>query len=289
MVKIEIPVIKKRAFRPTGKIHIMNKLTILLLFLVVSACKQNSKPVNTEEPVQKEMSESRPQYPDAMVQVFEAHGGLKEWRAQRTLSFVLPKPNLPETHTVDLWSRMDRIDTEQFSMGFDGKKEWLLDTDKTYKGDVGFYHNLMFYFYAMPFVLADDGIIYSEAEDLEYDGKSYPGIKIAYQSGVGASSKDEYYIHFDPKSHKMAWLGYTVTYRSGKSSDNVRWINYNDWQEVNGVILPKSITWHKYEGRKIMEPASTMNFKEVRLSEEPKPKEFYEKPNNGEYVTIKEN
>ncbi len=267
----------------------MNKLTILLLFLVISACKQNSKPVKTEEPVQEEMSESKPQYPDALVKVFDAHGGLNQWKKQRTLSYVLPKPKLPETHTIDLWSRKDRIDTEQFSMGFDGKEAWLLDTDKTYKGDVGFYHNLMFYFYAMPFVLADDGIIYSEAEAISYDGKSYPGIQIAYKSGVGASSKDEYYIHFDPETHQMAWLGYTVTYRSGESSDNVRWINYNDWQEINGVILPKSITWHKYEERKIMEPASTVNFEEVGLSENSKPEAFYVKPENGEYVPVKMN
>ena len=61
---------------------------------------------------------------------------------------------------------------------------------------------------------------------------------------VGASSKDEYFIHFDADTHQMAWLGYTVTYRSGESSDNVKWIRYNDWQEVNGLALPKSITWH---------------------------------------------
>ncbi|WP_437396761.1 DUF6503 family protein [Flagellimonas lutimaris] len=262
----------------------MNKLTILLLFLVISACKQNSKPVKAEEPAQEEMSESKPQYPDALVKVFDAHGGLGQWKKQRTLSFVLPKSKLEETHTIDLWSRMDKVETEQFTMGFDGSKTWLLDTDETYKGDVVFYHNLMFYFYAMPFVLADDGIVYSETEDLEYEGKSYPGVKIAYQSGVGASSKDEYYIHFDPDTHQMTWLGYTVTYRSGETSDNVRWINYKDWQELNGVVLPKSITWHKYEGRKIMEAASTVTFEDVALSTTPKPNGFYAKPEDGNFT-----
>ena len=289
MVKIAIPVIKKRPFRPTGKIHIMKKLTILVLFLVVSACKQTPKADKVEEPIPQEMTEPNPNYPDAMAKVFDAHGGLEQWKKQRTLSYVLPKPELPETHTVDLWSRKDRIDTKQFSMGFDGKEAWLLDADETYKGDVGFYHNLMFYFYAMPFVLADDGIIYSEAEAISYDGKSYPGIQIAYESGVGASSKDEYYIHFDPETHQMRWLGYTVTYRSGESSDNVKWIRYDDWQEVNRLILPKSITWHKYEGREIMEPASTVNFEDATLIENSKPESFYEKPENGEYVPIKMN
>ncbi len=265
----------------------MNKLTILLLILGISACKQNTKPTKLEEPVQQEISESKAKYPDAMVKVFDAHGGLEQWKKQRTLSFVLPKPELSETHTIDLWSRRDRIDTEQFSMGFDGEKAWLLDTGENYKGDAGFYHNLMFYFYAMPFVLADDGIIYTKAEALEFEGKNYPGLKIAYRSGVGASSKDEYYIHFDPETHQMAWLGYTVTYRTGESSDNVRWINYGNWQEVDGLLLPKSITWHKYEGRKIKEPASTVTFEEITLSETSKPKAFYAKPESGTFVSVK--
>ncbi|MBR9853051.1 MAG: hypothetical protein GYB37_00520 [Algicola sp.] len=267
----------------------MNKLTILLLFLGLSACKQNPKTNKIEAPAQQQVSEPEAKYPNALAKVFDAHGGLKQWKAQRTLSFVLPKPELPETHTVDLWTRMDRIDTDSFAMGFDGKQAWLLDIDENYKGDVGFYHNLMFYFYAMPFVLADDGIMYSETEDLKYEGKSYPGIKIAYRSGVGASSKDEYFIHFDADTHKMAWLGYTVTYRSGESSDNVRWINYKDWQSVNGLQLPKAITWHKIEGKNILEPVSTVSFEEVGLSENSKPAIFYSKPKAGQYVDIKMN
>lgn len=267
----------------------MNKLTILLLFIGLTACKQNLKTEKNETPVQQELVVDEAVYPDALTKVFDAHGGLKQWKSQRTISFVLPKPNQSETHTIDLWSRKDRIDTEQFSMGFDGEQAWLLNESGNYEGDAGFYHNLMFYFYAMPFVLADEGILYSATEDLEYDGKKYPGLQIAYESGVGASSKDEYFIYYDPESHQMAWLGYTVTYRSGESSDNVKWIHYDNWQEVNGLVLPKSITWHKYEGRTIMEPASTVNFEEVMLSEDAKPSAFYEKPENGEYVPIKMN
>lgn len=264
----------------------MNKLTILLLFIGLTACKQNPKTEKNETPVQQEMVVDEAVYPDALTKVFEAHGGLKQWKAQRTLSFVLPKPNLPETHTIDLRTRMDRIDTDQFSMGFDGERAWLLNGSGSYEGDAGFYHNLMFYFYGMPFVLADDGIMYSATEDLAYEGKRYPGLQIAYESGVGASSKDEYYIHFDPESNKMTWLGYTVTYRSGESSDNVRWIHYADWQEVNGLVLPKSITWHNYEGSKILEPASTITFESVTVSENPREDDFYVKPENGEYVPV---
>ncbi|MCB0371989.1 MAG: hypothetical protein KDD31_03145 [Muricauda sp.] len=265
----------------------MKKTTILLATLALFACKQSPKNEknNTSETITEAMEESH--YPEQMMKVFEAHGGVQLWKQQRTLSFVLPKPNQPETHTIDLWSRKDRIDMGTNSIGFDGQQVWLLDPDGTYKGDPVFYHNLMFYFYAMPFVFADDGIMYSATEDLEFEGKMYPGLKIAYKTGVGASSNDEYYIHFDPDTQQMAWLGYTVTYRSGEKSDNVRWIRYHDWQRINGVLLPKAITWHKYEGRTILEPQSTVGFEEVSLDTNPKEDSFYAKPSGANFVPLK--
>jgi len=220
----------------------------------------------------------------AIYKVFEAHGGLETWKKKRTLAFTLPKENAPETHTVDLYSRREKIETPEFAMGFDGEDFWLLDDNKTYQGDPIFYHNLMFYFYSMPFVLADDGIDYSETEDLQFEGKSYPGVQITYKDGIGVSSKDEYYLHYDPETHQMAWLGYTVTYRSGEKSDNIRWIRYNDWMETEGLQLPKSITWHAYEGRIIKDPKDPTTFENVMVSESPKPSTFYSKPENAKVV-----
>ncbi len=256
----------------------MKKITILLLTLAIGACKPTPKKEETQQAVQEKTEEAKSPYPEALTKVFDAHGGLQNWKEQRTLSFVLPNPENPETHTVDLWSRKDRIDTEKFSMGFDGKDIWLLDPNKNYQGDPSFYHNVMFYFYGMPFLFADNGITYSETEDLTFEGKNYPGLHIGFESGVGASSKDEYVLHFDPDTHQMAWLGYTVTYGSGEKSDNVRWVRYNDWQTLNGVVLPKSITWYTYEGREILEPRETASFEEATLSTTPKPDNFYTKP-----------
>lgn len=264
----------------------MKKTTILLTVLAIFACKQSPK--NEEKEVQIPMEEKMAvhAFPETLSKVFDAHGGLKLWKKQRTLSFVLPNPDLPEIHTIDLWSRKDRVDTDLFSLGFDGAQVWLLDAEEAYKGDAAFYHNLMFYFQAMPFVLADDGIVYTAAEDLEFEGKSYPGIQIGYKTGVGASSKDEYYIHFDPESHQMAWLGYTVTYGTGEPSDNFRWIHYNEWQEVNGVLLPKAITWYSYEGRTLLDAKSTVVFENVMLSKDAKTEGFYTKPDGAEFIPL---
>lgn len=267
----------------------MKKTAIVLLALTIGACKPSVKKeeVKVETPVKIEKSEK--EFPETLEGVFKTHGGLDAWKDQRTLVYEMPKSDFTETHTIDLLTRKDRVDGGKFSMGSDGEKVWLLDTEEQYKGDAGFYHNLMFYFYAMPFVLADDGIIYQEAEALEYDGKTYPGVNISYESGIGASSKDEYYIHYDPDTHQMAWLGYTVTYRTGEKSENVKWIRYDDWQDVNGLTLPKSITWYNYEGSKILDARSNVPFENVTLSKEAMSNDYYEMPEGGKYVEVKMN
>lgn len=265
----------------------IKRTSIVFIVCAIFACKETPKePLDHFKESQDEVDVNSISAPlAATFKVFEAHGGLENWKKKRTLSFTLPKENATEIHTVDLYSRNGKIETTEMAMGFDGKDFWLADEKESYKGDPIFYHNLMFYFYAMPFVLADDGIEYGETDDLEYEGKSYPGVRITYKDGVGISSKDEYYLHYDPETYQMTWLGYTVTYRTGEKSDNVKWIRYNDWMETEGLKLPNSITWHAYEGRTIKEPRDPTTFENVVVSETLKPDAFYAKPENAKVVT----
>lgn len=221
-------------------------------------------------------------YPEALSKVFAAHGGLTKWGDQRTLSFVLPRPENPETHTIDLWSRNERIESNSNTIGFDGRP-WVLDTKGDYKGNPEFYHNLMFYFYAMPFVLGDKGIVYSETEDLTFEGVSYPGVEIGYNAGVGTSPKDNYYIHYNADTNQMEWLGYTVTYRTGEKSEKINWIRYNDWQNVDGLVVPNSISWYKVEDGEIKEVRNQVVFENVNISTEAQPASFFNKPDEAIY------
>lgn len=259
----------------------MRFLTLFTLLVFVISCKQAPK---TKEVIAEKIPIENQEtfYPEALAKVFDAHGGLDAWKKQRTLEFTLPKPNNPETHVVDLRTRDERISAVTHSMGYDGKT-WLLDVEGNYKGNPEFYHNLMFYFYAMPFVVADKGINYEKAEDLVVDGVHYPGIRISYDAGVGISPKDEYFIHYNAETNQMAWLGYTVTYRSGEISNNVKWISYHDWDVVSGLALPKAISWYTSEGKEIKEIRNTVVFEERALTESPKPKDFYKKPEEAVY------
>lgn len=245
----------------------MKQLTVLLFVFLIFSCRETAnKSENAEVPSPTSESLSA-RYPIALLEVLDAHGGLEQWKKQRVLRYEMPEGENAEVHTIDLYARRDRIDTPAFSMGYDGEDVWLLDPDGLYEGNPIFYHNLMFYFYAMPFVLADEGIQYRTIENLQFNGQEYPGIGISYKSGIGASPRDEYYLFYDPQTHKMAWLGYTVTYFSNAPSDDVRWIRYKNWQEVNGLLLPESISWYNYEAGAITGERNTVTFTNVSLSE----------------------
>ncbi|RSC92677.1 DUF6503 family protein [Tenacibaculum singaporense] len=251
----------------------MKKIVVLIAIALVSiACKKEAK----KETIKKEEVATL-KYPKVLEEVLEKHGGIEQWKKMKTLSFTLKN----EEHTTDLHSRKTVVNSPEYSLGFDGKEVWLQQQDSTaFKGTPEFYYNLYFYFYAMPFVLADDGIVYSETKPLTFKGVSYPGIKISYKANVGTSPDDNYFIFYHPETKQMAWLGYTVTYFSKEPTDAYKIIRYNDWENVNGLLLPKSITWYaKDENGQPTEPGrEPIQFKMPLLSEASLANGFYEKP-----------
>lgn len=255
-----------------------NLLYLFVLALVVGAC---NAPATTETATAPKVDLSK--YPADLQKVFAKHGSLATWKKMKALSYEIVKEEGNEKQMIDLHDRRERIEATNFKTGYDGTNFWV-EADTSYKGNPVFYHNLMFYFYAMPFVLADDGIIYGETEPLAFEGKSYPGIRISYDDGVGVSSKDEYFIHYDPETYQMAWLGYTVTYFSGEKSERISWIRYNDWKEFNGVVLPNAMTWFKVEEGKLIEPRNTRAFANVKVSEAAHADAIFAKTDNGRIV-----
>ncbi|MEO9806537.1 MAG: DUF6503 family protein [Reichenbachiella sp.] len=235
----------------------MQRTTLFLLGLLL-ACSgpKQSSIEETENSI----------YPPALEKILTKHGSLDTWKKMKSLSYEIVGEEMNEKQMIHLHDRRERIEAANFVTGYDGENIWL-ETDTTYSGDPVFYHNLMFYFYAMPFVLADEGIIYSEADELSFEDKSYPGIKISYNAGVGMSAQDEYFLHYDPETYQMEWLGYTVTYFSKEKSPDIRWIRYNDWQTLEELILPKSMTWYKSEEGVITEPKGAAEFEKVLISE----------------------
>lgn len=262
----------------------MKSIYSFIFMALLISCKQQAENNQETQTIQEETVTGSP-FPESLQRVLQAHGGFQTWNEQQTLAFTLPGEEGGETHTTDLHSRKDRIEGPGYSLGYDGTKVWLYNPAEAYEGNAIFYHNLMFYFYAMPFVLADDGILYEAAEPLEFEGTTYPGIRVSYQSGVGASPDDVYLLYYHPDDHTMAWLGYTVTYFSGEPSDDLHWIRYGSWQRKNGLLVPESLTWYEYEAGRPTTPRNTVTFEEVLLSAVARPEAFYQPPQGAETVT----
>lgn len=260
-------------------------LKLLLITVLFTACKNETKTESTVIEDVKASDITTSIYPENVTKVFNAHGGIDNWNSMRTLSFTMTKPNGKEVTTTNLKTRTERIETPTYAMGFDGETLWVNEKDgEAYKGNARFYKGLMMYFYAMPFILGDSGIIYEETTPLTFEGKIYPGILISYESGVGESPDDQYILYYDDTTGKMAWLAYTVTFGKDEKSTDFRYIRYDDWQTINGLILPKSISWYKYEDKVPTEKRNTLVFEDIQLANEAPDQSLFAKPESAKVI-----
>ncbi|MGM5469945.1 DUF6503 family protein [Flavobacteriaceae bacterium LMO-SS05] len=259
------------------------KLLVFVAIIFMYSCKEkNAKNI---EKLEESPNVTLRVYPDHISKVFEAHGGLAVWKQMQTLEFTIPGKNGTEVNRVDLKSRKTLIDMPNHTMGFDGSEVWLYKKDTmAFKGNPKFYYNLMFYFYAMPFVLADDGIHYKDADPLIFEGKTYPGIKISYDSSVGESPDDEYILYYDQVDHKMAFLSYTVTFFSKEKSKEFHFIKYGNWQNINGLLLPESLEWYNVENNIPTTKRNDLKFLDVALTNQKMNSEIFKSPEGAEIL-----
>jgi hypothetical protein len=242
----------------------MKKFSVIVLFLIsFFGFSQINKEVSKIPNVS--ITE---RFPEKLNRMFSAHGTYEYWDTMNQLSFdLLKKGGATETHLVDLKSRKTLISSSKFTIGFDGNDVWMNAEGKFPIERARFYHNLYFYFYAMPFVLGDPGITYSKVKDLSFENKTYTGYKITYSSNVGDSPDDNYFVYFDKASQQMSWLGYTVTYGDDKPSTEIHYIKYTDWQKVNGLLLPKKLQWYDSENNLPVTPSNAADFENISVSE----------------------
>lgn len=269
----------------------MKKITLLLVvFVLLLSCKEDKKehdPVIHDEVSVSDLNNATLHYPVSLEQVFNTHGGIDRWNDMSTLQFDLVNQDKVETHTTTLSDRKSHIKSENWEIGFDGTDVWKLEQqENAYQGDAVFYYNLMFYFYAMPFVLADAGINYEELKAAELEGEVYEAIRISYDEGVGNSPKDEYILYYQPETHQMAWLAYTVTYNQDESNEDWRYIKYSEWQEVNGFTLPKTLTWYTVIDGKPVQARNYRNFENIRITESESDDSMFDMPDGAVKVSM---
>ncbi|OAD44821.1 DUF6503 family protein [Polaribacter atrinae] len=253
----------------------MKKVLLLLIVAFVISCK--NEPKNEVKTTVKKVEVKEESFPAELGKVFEAHGGIDTWRNAEILSFKKGD----EVHTIDLKSRINVIHAPKYAVGFDGTNVWLDEAEEgSFKGTPAFYHNLFFYFYAMPFVLADEGITYEKIAPLTFDNVEYPGYKISFNADAGSSPDDNYKLYYNPKTYQMEWLAYTATFSTKKTSDKFNVIKYGKWNNLNGLVLPSEITWFKTDEAGVPTEAArpAMVFMEASINKNDLTDSFFSKP-----------
>lgn len=259
---------------------------LLLLLIGFSSCQSTAPEQKTADNPKVEEATPKPALPKALAQGLEAHGGLERWEQMKSLQFAMMKGEKKETHLTQLKNRKTRISHEDYTIGFDGEEVWVAPNKAAFgKGSARFYHNLRFYFFGLPFLFADPGINYEELPQKEINGIMYDAVKISYQSGVGDAPEDYYIAHFHPETHLMDVLLYTVTYYKGTTNENYNALMY-EWQEVNGLKVPKVMSGYKYENGQIGELRYERPLLDVEIKETAPDEALFEMPEGAEIDSL---
>ena len=188
---------------------------------------------------------SRPASP--LAATFAAHGGLATWNAQRGMTYELdgfplsPQVAKPNTSTVDLRTRQNRIVGEEFTVGFDGRNAWSTPTKDAAGLPTRFFTLGSFYFIGMPFVFADPGVYVETDGTQEFRGKTYLAYRVTFANEVGHTAEDSYQLFVDPDTDRLHMIHHSVTELD--RSLRVVWV-FDEYQEVDGLLIARKLTYY---------------------------------------------
>ncbi len=236
-------------------------MRILPLLAALTVCAASS--VRAEEPFDSGL---------------RAHGGLPRWQGFGQVEFDLTwkfgERTLQDHQLFDLVTREGRIQCDRYSLGgsqSDGV--WVMPEPKVL-GSMSprFYLWTPFYFFALPFVLADDGVKATVLGPRQFSGKEYNAVRFSFGTGMGDAPDDTYTCYFDAGTHRLRLVRYTVTFfdggakaRAGEAVEHA--ILFEEWQEVQGLVVPKKALFFNWKGDGIEgEARGSAEFGNVRFA-----------------------
>lgn len=262
----------------TGKPIGIMKYFIGLLTLVVVACSAPTQ----EQPAVEVPTRT---FPANLKKGFDAHGGIENWDAFRSLKFDVVREEGNEKQLVDLKSRKVRIETPAYTLGFDGDEVWVTPDSAAFSGNARFYHNLLFYFFALPYLAADPGVNLSEAGKATINGITYDKVLMTFGENVGDSPKDQYVLYFDDQGI-MRLINYSVTYFDENRATQYNAIGYEDWVNTNGIMLPQTLVGYVWSNDSLGDVRYRRKFENFELSKEAADQALFAMP-AGAYISPK--
>lgn len=95
---------------------------------------------------------------------------------------------------------------------------------------------------------------------------------------------DEYVLYYDAETNRMAWLSYTVTYFTKEKGKEFHFIKYSNWQIIEGLLLPQTLTWYDYENNLPTTKGNEIQFVNVKLSMEKLNQNMFELPEGAKLI-----
>ncbi|MEQ9423407.1 MAG: DUF6503 family protein [Cyclobacteriaceae bacterium] len=253
----------------------MRTLIVLSLILFTISCAEKK---NVQEKVENERPDVYANVIPELKANLEAHGGLEKWRSLGTLEYDRLTSSGGDHQVIDLKSRKDLVKNDSlYTIGFDGENVWITP-DKDAKKNARFFHNLYFYFFAFPYVVADPGTNQEYLGQIEFNGKTYDKIKITYGENVGDSPEDQYILWCDAESKKLDFINYSVTYFDDSNPEKYNALVYDEWQEIDGLLMPKNWTHYRWENDTIGEIRGSQVFENVSVATSTPDPSLFEMP-----------
>jgi len=252
-----------------------NTLFLFCLTLLI-ACNPSQTSTDTDTAT-AEIDMSK--YPDLFQKILKAHGGLDRWNEMNTLTYTNGEGAKAEYHTVDLKSRKSLIEVKnKFKLGSNGEKVWVTPHRDSFPGkSPRFVHNLLFYFVAIPYVLADPGVVYEDQGEVTVNDKKYLVLKTGFQDNVGDAPDDEYFLYADPTTFKVELLRYSVTYFDASRANSYNALGY-EWGATDGLLFPTKTIGYKWADDTLGEKRYERTYSAFKYSKDKMPGEMFEVP-----------
>ena len=240
----------------------LNHLPVFILLLIFTSCGESTPKAKKAAPVKKD-------FPEFFQKVLEAHGGLETWDKMNTLKFSGTRSEPHTQYVVDLKTRKETQTVEnKYTLGNDGEKVWVTPVRDSFPGkSPRFMKGLVFYFVAIPFVLADEGVALEDLGKKEVNAREYNVIKATFGDGVGDAPEDQYILYTDPTSNLIDFITYSVTYFDKSKGTQYNALRY-EWKNVNGLLFPEKYIGYKWENEALGEVRYESPFANASFSQE---------------------
>ncbi len=219
-----------------------------------------------------------------------AHGRLDKWRNFGGVEYDLiwksgQKGDKQEHQLFDLQNRSGLITSDAYSLGSSNGEVWIKPGLDALGGTPPrFYMWTPFYFFGMPFVFEDHGAKQESLGKKIFRGQEYNAVKITFAQGTGDTPDDYYVAYLDPKTSQLKLAYYVVTFptmRKGRPVDELEphAIVFEEWQTVDGLLVPKVAPFYKWTGSDIEGAAlGTLEFSNVHFLKQPPDAAKFKKP-----------